>query len=193
MEDTDTHEITNVDLTDTTYTVVQGFIRNKYKLLDSDETVVLRGKQNLFKLKEEFPFVNGDGEDAFRVGAETFVDFAGTYTLFDSVTDEEVVVLDEDFSLFSENWRIREPDSGKILATIESRNKWISVARHLSSIANLIPNKYDIVGPDGTTIGTIEGKFSLRDIYEVSLSTDEAVPTEAVMAAACVIDALENN
>jgi uncharacterized protein YxjI len=186
------YDISTVDLTDDRYEATQSLIRNKYVVRDSAGSVVLRGKQKLFKLKEEFPFVTGDGRDAFSVKAGGIVDIAGSYTLIDAGTGDAVVVLDEDLSLFVENWTIRDPDTGEALATIRSKNKFLSALRHLVSLANLIPNKYEIFDSDGTHVGNIDGGFSLRDTYTVTIDDASNVPKEAVLAAACILDALEN-
>ncbi|MFW6017693.1 MAG: LURP-one-related/scramblase family protein [Halapricum sp.] len=186
------YNISTVDLTDDHYEVKQSAIRNKYVVRDSTGDVVLRGKQKLFKLKEEFPFVTGDDRDAFRVKAGGIVDIAGNYAIIDAGTDEEVVVLDEDFSLFVENWTVRDPDSGEPLATIHSKSKLLAALRHLLSVANLVPNKYEIFDANGNHVGDIEGQFSLRDTYTVSIDDASSVPKEAVLAAACILDALEN-
>jgi uncharacterized protein YxjI len=186
------YDISTVDLDDDRYEVKQSMIRNKYVVRDSAGDVVLRGKQKMFKMKEEFPFVTGDDEDAFSVKAGSIMDIAGNYTITDSGTGEEVVVLDEDYSLFVENWTIRDPDTGEALATIKSKNKLLSALRHLFSAANLVPNKYEIFDADGGHVGDIEGKFSMRDAYTVTIDDASDVPKEAVIAAACILDALEN-
>jgi uncharacterized protein YxjI len=186
------YDISTVELDDDRYEVTQSAIRNKYVVRDSTDVVVLRGKQKLFKMKEEFPFVNGNDEDAFTVKAGGIMDVAGTYTITDAGTGKAVVVLDEDFSLFVENWTIRDPDTGASLATIRSKSKPLAALRHLVSVANLIPNKYEIFDGDGDHVGDIEGQFSLRDTYTVSIDDASTVPKEAVVAAACILDALEN-
>ena len=186
------YAISTVTLDDDRYEVKQSTIRNKYAVRDSTGTVVLRGKQKMFKMKEEFPFVTGDDEDAFAVKAGGIMDVAGNYTITDAGTGREVVVLDEDYSLFVENWTIRDPDTGEALATIQSKSKPLSALRHLVSVANLIPNKYEIFDANGDHVGDIEGKFSLRDAYTVSIDDAGDVPKEAVIASACILDALEN-
>jgi uncharacterized protein YxjI len=186
------YDISTVNLDDDRYEVKQSMIRNKYVVRDSAGDVVLRGKQKMFKLKEEFPFVTGDDADAFSVKAGGIMDIAGNYTITDSGTGEDVVVLDEDYSLFVENWTIRDPDTGEALATIKSKNKLLSALRHLFSAANLVPNKYEIFDADGGHVGDIEGKFSMRDAYTVTIDDASDVPKEAVIAAACILDALEN-
>ena len=186
------YDISTVDLSDDSYEVTQSLVRNKYAVRDSAGNVVLRGKQKMFKLKEEFPFVTGDDEDAFSVKAGGIVDVGGNYAIVDAGTGEEVVVLDEDYSLFVENWTVRDPETGEALATIKSKNKLLSGLRHLVSVANLIPNKYEIFDADGGHVGDIEGQFSMRDAYTVSIDDASDVPKEAVIAAACILDALEN-
>jgi len=186
------YDISTVDLDDDRYEVKQSAIRNKYTVRDSAGNVVLSGKQKMFKLKEEFPFVTGDGDDAFTVKAGGIMDVAGNYAIIDADTGEEVVVLDEDYSLFVENWTVRDPETGEGLATIRSKNKLLSALRHLVGAANLFPNKYEIFDADGGHVGDIEGKFSLRDAYTVTVDDASDVPKEAVIAAACVLDALEN-
>ncbi|AZH25890.1 LURP-one-related/scramblase family protein [Haloplanus aerogenes] len=186
------YDISTVNLDDDRYEVKQSAVRNKYTVRDSTGEVVLRGKQKMFKMKEEFPFVTGDGEDAFTVKAGGIMDVAGNYAITDSGTGNEVVVLDEDFSLFVENWTIRDPETGEALATIRSKSKLFAALRHLISIANLIPNKYEIFDADGEHVGDIEGQLSLRDTYTVSIDDASSIPKEAVVAAACILDALEN-
>ena len=186
------YDISTVDLDGDRYEVKQSMVRNKYTVRDAAGDVVLRGKQKMFKLKEEFPFVTGDDEDAFSVKAGGIVDIGGNYAIVDAGTDEEVVVLDEDYSIFVENWTIRDPETGEALATIRSKNKLLSALRHLVSVANLIPNKYEIFDADGDHVGDIEGKFSMRDAYTVTIDDASDVPKEAVVVAACVLDALEN-
>ena len=186
------YEISTVDLDDDKYEVKQSVIRNKYAVRDSTGNIVLRGKQKMFKMKEEFPFVTGNGEDAFTVKAGNILDVAGNYTIKDLGTGEDIIVLDEDLSLFVENWTIRDPETGKTLATIKSKNKLLSALRHLISIANLVPNKYEIFDADGNHVGNIEGKLSIRDTYTVTIDDASNIPKEAVIAAACILDALEN-
>jgi len=183
-----------VDLTDDRYTVEQSLIRNKYAAEDSTGRVVLRGKQKLFKLKEEFPFVDGDGNDAFTVRAGGVVDIAGNYVITDASTDEPVVVLDNDLSFFQDTWRLRDPETEAKLAEINSRGAAVTLARNLISVVGpLIPHKYEITDADGNHVGRIEGQLSVRDRYRITIDDASTVPREAVVAAAMVIDAIQGN
>ncbi|MFC4448928.1 LURP-one-related/scramblase family protein [Halorussus aquaticus] len=186
-------DIAAIDLTDDEYTVAQSLIRNKYEAYDADGEVVLRGKQKMFKLKEEFPFVDADGNPAFTVKASGVFDFAGDYALVDDATGESVAVLDRNFTLFADKWSVRDPDTGDVIAEISSKSKVVSVLRHLHAVFSLIPHEYEITDADGRHVGTIDGQFSLKDKYEVTIDDSAGIPKETVVAAAMVVDAIEGN
>lgn len=187
--------IGGIDLTGDRYTVKQSLIRNKYEVLDDAGEVVLRGKQKLLKMKEEFPFDDPDGRTVFTVRAESIFDHAGDYTLEDADSGEAVAVLDKRFTLLKHVWKVRAPDE-RLLATIESRGALVELVRNLpyvSVVTTLIPHKYTIEDPDGERLGTISGRLSLRDTYDVELDDAGDAPKEALVAAAIAVDALEGN
>jgi uncharacterized protein YxjI len=188
-----TYDIAGVELGDDSYTVEQSLIRNKYKATDAAGNVVLRGKQKLMKMKEEFPFTDGDGNDVFTVKAGGIVDVAGNYALIDAETDEELVVLDNDFSIFQDTWTVRDADTGEQLAQIDSRGALYTVARHYLPLGAFIPHKYEITDADGDHVGTIQGHVSIRDRYDITIDDATGVPKEPIVAAAMVIDAIQNH
>jgi uncharacterized protein YxjI len=190
---TEVREITGITLDDDSYTVEQSLVRNKYKAMDSAGNVVLRGKQKLFKMKEAFPFTDGDGNDAFSVEAGSIMDVAGNYTLTDAATGEPVVVLDNDFSLLQDTWRVRDPDTEAVIARIDSRGALVTLARNNIPFGQWIPHKYEITDADGGHVGNIDGQFSLKDRYEITIDDASSVPKEAIVAAAMVIDAIQGN
>ncbi|PSQ14372.1 hypothetical protein BRD02_09765 [Halobacteriales archaeon QS_8_69_73] len=186
-------DIAAIDLTDDSYTVEQSFVRNKYAAYDADGDTVLRGKQKMFKMKEEFPFTDGDGTEVFTVTAGGIIDVAGNYVLSDAQTGEDLVVLDNDYSIFQDTWKIRDADTEAKLAQIDSRGAFVTLARHYVPFGTLIPHEYEITDADGGHVGNIEGQLSVRDRYEVTIDDASSVPKEAVVAAAMVIDAIQGN
>ena len=164
------YDISGIELTDSQYTVIQNLVRNKYQALDAAGNTVLKGKQKLFKLKEEFPFTDGNGTDVFTVKASGIIDVAGDYVLADAQTGEELVILDNDFSVFHDNWTIRDSEIRAALAEITSRGALTTVARNLLPFGELIPHK-----------------------YEITIDDANSVPREPVVAAAMVIDAIQGN
>jgi len=186
-------DITGLELTDDSYTVVQSLIRNKYKAMDKNGNVVLRGKQKMFKLKEKFPFVDADGNEVFEVNAGGIVDVAGNYILSDSRTGEDIVVLDNDYSIFQDTWKIRDADTEAKIAEINSQGAAVTIARNVVPFGGWIPHKYEITDANGGHVGNIDGQLSLKDRYEITIDDASNVPKEAIIAAAMVIDAIQGN
>jgi len=184
--------LTGVDLTDEQYTVEQAYVRNKYQVFEESGELVLRAKQKLFRMKEEFPFVDADDEPVFTVKASGIIDIAGDYSIVDETTGETVAVLDKNFTLLKHVWQVRGPD-GAELARIESQSAALEFLRGLSILTAIIPHRYDITGPGGTQYGSIEGQLSIRDRYDITIQETGDAPREALVAAAIAIDALEGN
>mgnify|MGYP000023554310 CR=1 FL=1 len=188
-----TYGISGIELDDNGYTVVQSLVRKKYRAEDSSDNVVLRGKQKLLKLKEQFPFVDADGTEVFSVTAAGMLDVAGNYVLSDSQTGEDLVILDNDYSVLQDTWTIRDADTEAALARIDSRGALTTIARNVLPFGHWIPHRYEITDPNGTHVGTIAGTVSVADTYEIRIDDAGDVPKEAVVAAAMVIDAIQRN
>ncbi len=193
MSDTRGYDIAGIELIDDSYTVEQGLVRNKYRALDADGNVVLRGKQKMLKMKEEFPFVDADGEEVFTVKAGGIIDVAGNYVLTDAQTGEDVIVLDNDYSIFQDTWKIRDATTEEKLAEINSRGAAVTLARNVVPFGGWIPHKYEISDQQGNHVGSISGQFSLRDRYEITIDDASTVPKEPIVAAAMVIDAIQGH
>lgn len=183
--------IKNIDFSEDNYTVKQNLVRNKYAVYNSGGEKILGAKQKLFKMKEEFPFTDPDGNVVFRIKAERRLDIAGDYGIIDEETGETVAVLTKEFSILTHNWKIKDPDTDGLIASIESRGKAMGLLRSLIDLAEFIPHKYTIYNADRDVIGKIEGKWSLKDKYVVELGELGNVPREALVAAAVTVDALE--
>lgn len=192
MVSTQGYDIPGIDLQDDTYTVEQSLIRNKYKALDAHGNVVLRGKQKMFKAKEEFPFTDDDGNDIFTVKAGGIIDVAGNYILSDA-SGNELIILDNDFSLFQDTWTIRDAKTESVIANIDSRGTLITLARNNLPFGSFIPHKYEITDSKGQHVGRIDGQLSFRDRYDITIDDTSSVPKEPIVAAAMVIDAIQGN
>lgn len=187
------YDIAGLNLVDDQYTVEQSLVRNKYKAMDPRGNVVIRGKQKMFEMKEEFPFVDGNDEAVFTVKAGGVIDVAGNYVLTDAQTGEDLVVLDNDYSIFQDTWKIRDADTEAKLAAITSRGGAVTVARNVLPFGEWIPHKYEITDQAGEHVGRIDGEFSLKDRYTITIDDASDVPKEPVIAAAMVIDAIQGN
>ena len=182
--------IGGLDLTSDRYVIKRSLVRSKYRVEDDAGNTVLKGKKKRFKLKEEFPFTDPEGNVVFRVKATNLLDVAGNYTLIDEASGEAVAVIEKAYTLFKHVYRIRSPD-GTLWATIESESVLIMAAKEYVGFLALLPHSYSITGPAGSAIGSIEEKLTLRDVYEVEVGDAGDAPREAILAAAIAIDALE--
>lgn len=184
--------IGGLDLTSDRYVIKQSYIRSKYRVEDDSGTTVLKGRKKRFKIKEEFPFKDPEGNVVFRIKAQNLFDVAGNYTLLDETSGEAFAVVEKEFTLFKHVYRIRSP-GGTLWATIESESALVMALKGSIGFFSLLPHSYSISGPDGLDIGTIEEKLTLRDVYEVEIGDTGEAPREAILAAAIAIDALEEN
>lgn len=185
--------LAGVDLTDNEYEIVQSLVRNKYEAYDSEGNLVFKGKQKMFKLKEQFPFVDPDGEELFSISAQGILDVAADYELVDEQTGEPIVVLDNNYSFLDDVWKIRHPKNEALVAEIRLQSKWSEVIRSTVPFGTFLPHKYEITDVDGDHVGVIEGQLGMKDRYEVKIDDDSDIPRDAVVATAMVIDAIENN
>ncbi|MBY6294407.1 hypothetical protein GLU60_03390 [Nanohaloarchaea archaeon H01] len=190
--------VPGVDLSDNQYTLKQRLLFNRYKLYDQDGGLVMKAKQKILKMKEDFRFKNSDDEEVMHVKAENIMDVAGDYTLMNN-QDDPIAVLEKDWSFLHHKWKIREagPDE-RLLAKISSRGG-IDILRILGGqipfvglLVSFIPHKYDVKNGRDEQIGTIEGKIGIHDIYNIEINSGE-IPQETMIASAVAIDALENN
>lgn len=187
--------ISGIDLTDDEYTAQQHLLRNKYKVFDAEGEVILRAKRKLFKMKEEFPFVDADGNDVFEIKAEGILDHAGDYVLKDH-TGEPIAVLEKNWTIMTHKWKVRDPDDESLLAKIESRGAAFQLLRSLpvvGLVGSFVPHKYSIEGPDGEELGEIAGRLSIKDTYDITIEDTGDAAKEALVAASIAIDALEGN
>jgi uncharacterized protein YxjI len=148
----------------------------------------------MLKMKEEFPFVDGDGNEVSTIKADGISDIAGSYTLTDAQTGEAVVILDNDFSTFQDTWKLRDATTEAKVAEITSRGAAVTFARQALPFGSAIfPHEYEITDQTGDHVGDISGQLSLTDTYDISIDDASDVPKEAIVAAAMVIDAIQGN
>lgn len=184
--------VSRIDFSGKRFKVVQSLFRNKYKVFDSEDNLILRAKQKMFRMKEEFPFTDPEGNVVFRIKAGSIMDISGDYTIIDEETGDHIGLLTKKFTLLKHVWHVKDPETEEEWATIESQSALLELLRNLSSILSFLPHKYTIE-ENGEQIGTIKGEFSLKDTYTVELEDENLRHKEAIVAAAITIDALEGN
>ena len=191
------YETGALNLSGSQYTVEQsGTDKNfqpEYEARDVTGDTIFRCTHQMYEGNDTFPFLDTDGTELFTVEASGNWDIAGDYLLTDSQTGKELVVLDNDFSLFQDTWRIRDAEDGSPLAEINSRGALLSVGRKILPVGQWIGHKFDITDADGAAVGTIESGFAVFDQYEITISDSSSVPIDPIVAGTVVIDAIQGN
>ena len=166
-------------------------IGNKYSVYEDGEKI-LQSKQKKFKLKEDFQFYDTDDNPVLEVTTDQILDVAASYTVTDERTDEVVGALKRDWTFLRHRWQLIDSDNN-VVGTVEEGNLLMAMIRRF--IIEFFPFKYQITSPDGEKLGRIDGKFSIRDTYDIDLSDDEekTIDRRLGVAAAVLIDAIEKN
>ena len=164
-------------------------IGNKY-VVSEEGTDILQSAQKKLRLKEDFRFTDADGGDElFRVKADSVLDHSAAYDIEDSRTGERVGSVKRSIkSLLKHEYQLLGPD-GDLVATVKEDSWARALIRRW--VTTLLPFAYVVEGADGSEVGSIDGAFSLRDRYSVSVTGD--VDPRLVVIAAVVIDAIEEN
>lgn len=147
----------------------------------------------MYEGEDEFPFLDTDENELFTVPAMGTWDIAGEYLLTDDQTGDDIVVLDNDVSLFQDTWRIRDAEDGSLLLEIGSRGGILTAARKILPMGRWIGHEFKVTDGDGTTVGTIESDFAIHDQYEIELRDSSSVPVTPILAGTVVIDAIQAN
>jgi uncharacterized protein YxjI len=189
--------ITALTLSGSQYTVEQtGTDKNfrpEYEARDVTGDTIFRCTHNMYEENDTFPFVNTDSTELFTVKASGSWDIAGDYLLTDSQTGEDLVILNNDFSLVQDTWRIRDADDESLLVEISSRGALSTLGRKILPVGQWIGHRFEITDADGNSVGTIESNFAVFDQYEITISDSSSVPIGPIVAGTVVIDAIQGN
>ena len=197
METLQQYEVSGLGLSGTEYTVEQTGqdknFRPEYEARDVTGDTMFRCTYNTYEGENGTSFVDDDDNELLTVTASGALDMAGDYLLTDSQTGEALVVLDNDFSLFQDTWRIRDAGDGSLIAEISSRGGLITVGRKLLPVGQFIGHRFEITDAEGNSVGTIESDFAIHDQYEITITDASSVPIDPIVVGAVVIDAIQGN
>ena len=181
--------IANVDLTGSDYVIEQNLLRTECRVYDDSSALLLQTKRRLFETRKAFAFLDTHGRPVYTVDA-TSAGGDGDYTLTEAGTDDDIAVLETDFTAFEHVWRVRSPD-GDRWAVIESQRPLSEIARNVTAVIGWPPHEFTITGPGGEAFGRLEGRFSLRDVDDLHVGDSGDAPKESLVAAAIAVAVLE--
>ena len=159
-------------------------------------------RQKKLAIKEDIRFYADEGEtrELFRIKARSFLDTGSSrYDVF--AGEEKIGMLWHKFreSLIRTTWHVGGPDEAEMATALE-RSQVMAILRRVidfvPDVGGLIPIPYnfDILSPEGDTIGRMDRKFKLRDSYVLDLSGDtgKRVDRRLAIALAVGLDTLQN-
>lgn len=182
--------IVEVDLTSETYTVKESLVRDRYRVYDHNDELLLEADRRELRAQREFHFRDSDGDVAFSV-QEGNID--GDFFIVPPGTDSPLVILERDSALLNEEWNVRHGSNERLLATIESRGPMLEFFRCYVPMMGVLPHTYTIEDADGEELGELSGQYTLSDSYELDVETATDADREPLVAAALSIDALDVN
>lgn len=165
-------------------------IGNKYMIYEDGEQI-LKSAQKKLKLKEDFRFKDMDDNLVLKVTTDNVLDIAASYTVTDEESGEPLGAVKEELSFLQHKWKILDTE-GNVVADIKEDNLAFALVRRF--VTTLLPFSY-VIEDENELLGTIKGRFSIRDTYEIDLSGDseDKLDPRAVLAATVLIDAIESN
>ena len=140
----------------------------------------------------EFFADESETEELFRLQARQMLDVRGRFDVT-AADGTPIAVLEKVFgaSLLRSTWRVLTPDGGE-LAVAREQNQLVAILRR---VQDTIPLPYHFeLRSDGRTIGHVRRRFSIRDRYDVDVSSDveHRLDRRAVVALAIALDALQS-
>lgn len=176
--------------------VVEQLIRpmvNLYRISAEGDAVAFV-RQKRLKLKEEIRFFadESETEELFRLTARQVLDVRGR---FDIVAPDgtPIAALEKVFgaSLLRSTWRVLAPEGGEV-AVAREQSVPIAILRRVQDWIPL-PYHFELLS-DGRTIGHVRRRFSIRDRYDVDLTSDVEgrIDRRAAIALVIALDALQS-
>jgi len=168
-------------------------IANLYRV-SADGRPVAFVRQKKLAIKEDLRFFEDEQEtqELFRIKARSVFEVRGTYDVTDA-QGQPLGALQKDFvsSLARSTWRVLDPGGG-IVAVAREQNLVVAILRRVSDLP--LPFHFDIESPDGRALGQLRRAFSLRDRYDLDLTSDveRRLDRRLAVALAVGLDALQS-
>ncbi|MFB6284853.1 MAG: hypothetical protein ABEK59_13150 [Halobacteria archaeon] len=175
------------------FTVKQSAVRKNYRILNSDGDAVFKAKPKLVKAKDVIPVKTMEDETVARIKARQIQDVSGEYDIIDEETGETIAVLDSRLDFLTQNWMVRDSENESLVAELKSRSKLFGLLRSMVDLMEFLPHRFDIYNHEGIDVGSAEGKFGLKDRYEVSYGRDTALNSFVLALTVISIDGFEDN
>ena len=176
--------------------VVEQLIRpiaNLYRV-SADGRPVAFVRQKRLALREDLRFFADEDENVelFRIKARSVVDVTSTSDVT-AADGTRIGALAKAFgaSLLRSTWRVLDSDGNEI-ARVQEQNMIVALVRRFTDFA--LPYHFEIRSADGRELGVVRRTWSVRDRYELDLTSDveRRIDRRLAVALAVALDALQS-
>jgi hypothetical protein len=178
--------------------------QNRYELRGEDDALIAFVAQKRLALKERIDAWRTEDRAAvlFSIQALTIIDLGGRY-LVDDEDSRVIGGLEKVFgkSLLRSSWLVHD-SAGAVVAGAQERSLPVALWRRFNSfipfvggVLDLIPVRFhfDLLAPDGSSLGALTRRFGFRDHYDLVLDDPERVlDRRLALALAVALDALQS-
>lgn len=167
------------------------WLGEEFEVFDSNNRVVLFGKQKAFRLKEELRIFTDSSkeEEVMTIKARGIIDFSAVYDVVDSKTGKKLGAIQRKGfqSLLKDEWHILDNNDEKVGAILEDNMTMALLRRFLT---NLIPQNFSIVIGE-TEICEIRQHFN-PFVYKLDIIfKDNSIDKRLILAGAILLSLID--
>jgi len=182
------------------YTVRQKIFKifgGTFEIFDARGGLVATCKQKAFKLREDLRFYTADDPTAelFSMKARSIIDFSTTYDVALPTGESLGSLRRKGFAstFVRDQWALFADDGTTQIGRLIEDSASTAMIRRYLPLGNLVPQKFHIEDPHGTTIARLRTHFNPL-VYRLGVaivSDNEHIDELFVLAAACLVAAIE--
>lgn len=182
--------ITGLDLEDEEYYLIHDLIKNNYRVLSSEEELILKASNKIIGGRDSFTLKDEEGKDIFKLDTEEGLDFPGDYILKDCDSGEAFAVLEKDFSPAKHSWKVKTTE-GDHVASIKGQSSGSDFLRSFSRLFSVFPYSFAVENPEGTDLGEVKTGFGRKDEASIRIEKSGDFPREALIASVIAVGVLD--
>lgn len=171
-------------------------IGRKFYIYDDAGNLIGFSKQKIMKLKEDIRIYTDDNEsdEITSIMQQQVLDFSGNFKITDSRTGATLGFIARQGlkSIFRDTWRILGPNEEEI-GLVKEEGGALAVVRRLSSIANIIPKKYNVTS-NGKNLVHVAQRFQfIGDTWDITIQEGCDINKHLIVSSALLMDIVEQS
>lgn len=169
-----------------------------FHIYDAQNNIVGYCKQKALRLREDMRIFTDESckQELFRISTQQILDIGATYTVTRSQDNAVLGLLRRKGlkSFIRDEWLILTPSGAEIGLIREDSGMLAILRRTIDLVSVFAPQKFDVIAKDGTPVARYRQHFN-PVVYRLGVAYfeggDAKIPQQLVLAAACVISAID--